>query len=223
MPVVYQASAGEDCRWGLWQVDETADQLRQALSPNETDLAALAAVHHPQKQREFMASRLLARQLVESWGVSYGGVAKLAHDKPALVGLPFGVSLAHTSVNGALWAAAIVHHRATVGIDLDQDRPQLRAVQHKFLSDGELAQARAQPDKLALYWCAKEVLYKMHPGRQVSFRQHLRVEPFVAADPGQLRASIAVQEPPRPYTVYYRRHGPLVLAFAVDLPGWHPF
>ena len=209
MPLVRREIVDAACGWALWEVRETAADLLEILQPAAPDLACLRAIRHAHQQREWLASRLAARQLVRDWGENYRGIFKDGYDKPLLRELDFRISLSHSGGYGA----AILHRNAQVGIDVEYPKEKLWKVRHKFLSDDELTDAGDSPEKLSIYWCAKEVLYKLHPRRQLSFRENLRIGPFDARESGQIRGRITADHRTRQYEIAYQRHGLLTIAY----------
>ena len=69
------------------------------------------------------------------------------------------ISLSHSGE----YAAAIVSDRGTVGIDIEKRGPRILRVAERFMTPGELENARGEyfQDKLYIHWCTKEAVYKM--------------------------------------------------------------
>lgn len=177
MPFVYTENITEDCRLVVWQLNETIEALRQLLPP-AADLAEYATVSHPQKQREWLAGRVVLGQLLASVEQDFGGTTKDAHGKPFLVGSDWHISLTHT----AAYVAAVAHPTQVVGIDMEKVDDKLRRTARKYLNEEELAQAGEDLTILCMYWCAKEALYKRNGRNQVSFRNHISIAPFLKTD-----------------------------------------
>jgi phosphopantetheinyl transferase len=148
--------------------------LRAGLPLTQPELADLALIRHPAQRTEWLACRVAVRQLVEQLGGVYTGLYKDEYGKPHLRDLPWSISLSHT----AGWAAAVVHQSRPVGIDIEPIRDQFQRVVPRTLSADEIAHAAGLPARLAVYWCAKESLYKLYGKRQLTFREHLLIDPF---------------------------------------------
>jgi len=159
----------------LWPIAEEETTLRAGLVLTMPEQEDLASISHPMQRVEWLACRIAIRQLVEEQGLTYRGLYKDEFGKPHLIGAPWHISLSHT--NG--WAAAVLHRTRPVGIDIEPIRDQFRRVVPRVLSETEIIHAAGEPSRLAVYWCAKEALYKLYGKRQLSFREHLHVEPFV--------------------------------------------
>lgn len=169
-----QIDINRDCIATLRAITENESTLQERLSLTISEQEDLAGISHPAQRIEWLACRVAIRQLVEAQGMPYGGLQKDEFGKPHLVDSPWHVSLSHT----AGWAAAVLHRSRPVGIDIEPIRDQFRRVVPRVLSESEIAHAAGDPNRLAIYWCAKEALYKLYGKRQLTFRDHLHVEPF---------------------------------------------
>lgn len=171
--------------------------------------AELATVSHPMQRIEWLACRVAIRQLVEAQGASYRGLQKDEFGKPHLIDSPWHISLSHTTG----WAAAVLHRSRPVGIDIEPIRDQFRRVVPRVLSESEIAHAAGDPNRLAVYWCAKEALYKRYGKRQLTFREHLHVEPFADQDE-QLTGYVRLPDHAEQVVICCLRTGPGLVAVA---------
>jgi 4'-phosphopantetheinyl transferase len=210
MPLLRLENITDACSWALWEISEEAGELMEMLQPPANDLEYFATIRHPHKQLEWLASRLAAKKLVENWGGHYQGIVKNIYNKPFLKDLPFCLSLSHTGQYGA----AILHRNQKVGIDIEYNKDKLHKIQHKFLSPAEMDNAEDCVNKLSVYWCAKEALYKLHIQKQLSFKQHIRIEPFDLQTEGKLDGHIATENGQEDFNITYRQFSPLTIAYA---------
>lgn len=164
----------DDCTVLLRPITEDEPTLRAGLTLTPSEQDDLNRIHHLSQRVEWLACRVAVRQLVQMRGLSYAGLQKDGFGKPHLVGLPGSISLSHTGG----WAAAVLHRSRPVGIDIEPIRDQFRRVVPRVLSPDELIHADGDSGRLAVYWCAKEALYKLYGRRNLTFREHLHVEPF---------------------------------------------
>jgi len=171
MPLVHQATLGTNGLWGIWQIEEPLSVLAQNLVGAENILESNAL---EQKQRESLAARQLCRHLLQTQGVAYKGLYKDAFGKPFLNHSDWQISLSHCHQV----AAAVIHQRQTVGIDIEQPRPQLRRVAPKFLSQQEIDFTQYDLNSLSLVWSAKEALYKLYGRKKLTFKKELSILPF---------------------------------------------
>ncbi|MEZ0540063.1 4'-phosphopantetheinyl transferase family protein [Fibrella arboris] len=174
MPQVSTHPITPDCTLTRWQITESEPELAGPLvltCDEQTDLDGIA---HPGQRLEWLACRLALKTMVEASGHLYAGLWKDEYGKPHLRGLSGHISLSHTPG----WATAVWHQTRPVGLDIEPIRDQFTRVVPRVLSAAEIADANGQPDRLAVYWCAKEALYKLYGKRKLTFRDHLLVDPF---------------------------------------------
>jgi 4'-phosphopantetheinyl transferase len=207
MPVFSLLTFAPDCQVALWQITETEPDLanRLTLSADETD--ELAGVVHPGQRVEWLACRVTLRWLVAELGLPYAGVVKDEFGKPHLSGSAGQVSLSHTGG----WAAAAYHPTQAVGLDIEPLREQFGRVVPRVLSPTEISHAGGEVGRLAVYWCAKEALYKRYGKRKLTFRDHLLIDPF---QDGQTELTGHVRLPDHDETlvVHVQPAGPGLLA-----------
>lgn len=158
----------------LRSITEDESILRSGLPLTAPEQEELAGISHPAQRVEWLACRVAIQQLVEAQYMPYNGLEKDEFGKPHLIGMPWHISLSHTTG----WAAAVLHRSRPVGIDIEPIRDQFRRVVPRVLSEAETSHAAGDPGRLAVYWCAKEALYKLYGKRQLTFREHLHIEPF---------------------------------------------
>lgn len=186
MPVLRIEAINENCIWGLWEITESTPELQEQLYANFYDAAYIKTTTHPVKQTEALAVRLLAQHMLSYWGFSYKGICKDAHDKPYLAGSTYHISLSHT--HG--YAGVIINKYQKVGIDIEFTKEKLNKIANKFLSEKELSDANGGLEKLCVYWCAKEALYKKYGSKQVSFKEQIFIDPFILSEEGTITGRV---------------------------------
>lgn len=199
----------DDCTVLLQPIVEDEPMLRAGLTLTPSEQDDLAGIRHPAQRVEWLACRWAVRQLAEMQGLAYAGLQKDAFGKPHLIGLPGSISLSHTGG----WAAAVLHRSKPVGIDIEPVRDQFRRVVPRVLSTDEIAHANDDSGRLAVYWCAKEALYKLYGKRNLTFREHLHVEPF-ADDADTLIGHVRLPNHEERLIIRCFRIGPGLLAVA---------
>ena len=204
MPHLATHTISPDCELIRWQITEDEPTLAGQLTLTDEEQADLAGIAHPGQRLEWLACRVALKTLVESRGQTYTCIWKDEFGKPHLCHLPGEstetsdrrgdstapadrrgdstapadrrghISLSHTPG----WATAVWHQTRPVGLDIEPIRDQFTRVVPRVLSPSEITDANGQPDRLAVYWCAKEALYKLYGKRHLTFREHLLVDPF---------------------------------------------
>lgn len=213
MPQFTSFSFDAECTALLWKIEEDEGTLRIGLPLTEPELDDLEGITHPAQRTEWVACRVAMRTLAESKGQTYQGLYKDEFGKPHLINntgeQPGHISLTHT----AGWAAVVWHASRPVGIDIEPLREQFLRVVPRVLSESEMAHAGQNLMRLAVYWCAKEALYKLYGKRQLTFREHLIIEPF-ADGSQQLTGHVRLPDHEEELTICCRPTGPGLLAVA---------
>jgi 4'-phosphopantetheinyl transferase len=185
MPLYKLKNTGTESAWGIWKVEESAEEL--AFTAFEE---APEGIVHLTKRLEWLASRVLVRTLLEQNGLPYSGIHKDEYGKPFLRELPHHISLSHAYP----YVAVQVDKNKPVGIDIEQPTEKLLRIAPRVLSLEELDNAGSDIRKHCVYWCAKEALYKVYGKRGLHFASQLLVEPFILEEKGDLKGKITVRE-----------------------------
>lgn len=178
MPLLTTLRPDDACTVVLWAIQEDELTLLTGLPLTLEEQADFDGITHPIQRVEWLACRVALQQLIEKSRQVYAGLFKDEYGKPHLIGLPGHISISHT--NG--WATAVWHPTRPVGIDIEPLRTQFERVVPRVLSEAEITHAAGNLHRLATYWCAKEALYKLYGKRQLTFREHLHVDPFADGD-----------------------------------------
>lgn len=210
LPLLISETFAETGLMGVWEITEPADNLLAVLPHLPDERAEARALLHPQKRLEFAASRALLRYLTGLAGLPYDGLSKDDFGKPTLRGHAWHLSLTHDG----RYAAAVMHPSHPVGIDLETPRETLRRVAPRVLSPTELAHADNDLHRLAVYWTAKEALYKLYGKRGLFFSTQLHVAPFGRGD-DVVTGAIQTEGLEQTCRITMRRVGDAFLAVAV--------
>lgn len=184
MPLVHSEKINHSCILLVWKLTESEEELLEQLQCNHND-QDLQQITHPQKRREWLSSRLLVKSLTELLGLAYHGTYKDAHGKLFLQDHEAEISITHSLD----YVAGIIHQTKEIGIDIEAIHPKLQRTARKYLENAELNHAQDDLQILAMYWCAKEAMYKLHGKNKVSFKDNIRIAPF-HRDQNQLSGQI---------------------------------
>lgn len=170
----------------VWEITEDEDDLRKLCEPIPNDeLEELELLKSGARRKEKLAVRALLNELFPE-KVYLGH-----HDngKPYLQNMGTEISISHTN----RFIAIITHPEEDLGIDIESLDRDFSAVEKKALSEDELDDLNYDNDKkhnlqLAIYWCAKEAIYKRMSQSGVDFAEQIELERFTPKRDGELEA-----------------------------------
>ncbi len=172
-------------RLAVWQVTESESELRELSSTPSDELEEISYI----KSESLRKQRLAVRALL---GVLFEDKVYLAHHdngKPYIENNSINISITHTDK----YVAVILDENEEVGIDVESLDRDFSAVEKKALSEEEIDDLDDDRDEkneqLAIYWCAKEAIYKKMSQYHVDFAEQIEVERFRSRGEGELEAT----------------------------------
>ena len=169
----------------VWEIAETEEELLKNNSVPDEELEELSFITSPSRRLETLAVRALLNTIFEE-KVYLGH-----HDngRPYIQNESIEISISHSQ----RFVAIILHPFEDVGIDIECLDRDFSAVEAKALSDDEIEdlseKEKVQHRQLALYWCAKEAIYKRMSVYGVDFAEQIELERFSPDDEGELEAT----------------------------------
>lgn len=168
----------------VWEITEEEDELRRMCAPIPNDeLEELEILKSPARRKERLAVRALLNEMFPE--KLYLG----HHDngKPYLQNCATEISISHCPG----FAVVIAHPDLDVGIDIESLERDFSAVEKRALSEEEQYDLgdRDTNLQLAIYWCAKEAIYKRMSINSVDFAEQIEVEKFTPRSEGELEAT----------------------------------
>lgn len=181
----------------LRSVELSIVELKAQLNPLLTACFNDCLISSNEKIRQSLSVRLALQELLKQLGLPIVLLVKDENGRPFLKNDNLHISFSHTRylVSVALSTAF------QVGIDIETTRPQLAVVQSKILTKEESEHVGNSLDKLAIYWCAKEALYKCLMNQQSCNFQKIFVEPFQLQIEGHILAHFSGKK----YLMHYKR------------------
>lgn len=176
----------------VWEISESEKELLEIINKDEEEreeeLEEISLYKSEQHRREKLAVIALVQSLFEEpvhIGHHENGSPYIENDSTH-------ISITHTDK----FAAVIIHPTEDVGIDVESVKRDFTAVEKRALNDEEredLIEKDDDPEKmeerntqLAIYWCAKEALYKRMGRHNVDFSEDMEVEHFNVRDEGEI-------------------------------------
>ena len=174
----------DDARIYVWEITETEEELMATTAVPDNELEELQYTRSEARRKEKLATRALLNEIFPE--KLYLG----HHDngKPDLQNTAMEISISHTN----RFVAILLHPDEDLGIDIECLDRDFSAVEKKALSEDELEDLEDDKRKtlqLAIYWCAKEAIYKRMSVSGVDFAEQIEVERFTPRDEGEIEAT----------------------------------
>ncbi len=138
----------------------------------EKDKLYVENITHQDKKKEFLASRFLAKQMIEKQGFMYEGLDKNIFNAPSILNENIHISLSHSNH----FTAFVISKNNPIGIDIEAKRNTLLKLQYKFLSEKERFFVNNDLELLTYFWCAKEALYKVYQQKKITFAEDMHID-----------------------------------------------
>lgn len=171
-------------RIGVWQITETEDELRALSSIPTDEMEEISYIKSEKLRKQKLAVRALLSEMFED------KVYLSHHDngKPYIENSVTNISITHTEK----YVAVILNDNEDVGIDIESLDRDFSAVEKKALSEEEiddLEDDEKRNEQLAIYWCAKEAIFKKIGQYDVNFAEQIEIERFRPKKDGELEAT----------------------------------
>ena len=169
----------------VWQITETEQELIEMCSVPTDEMEEISLIRSESLRKQKLAVRALLNEVFEY------KVYLSHHDngKPYLENCVTNISITHTEK----YVAIITHDEDDLGIDIESLDRDFSAVEKKALSEDEIDDLdddkEEKNEQLAIYWCAKEAIYKRMSINRVDFAEQIEVEKFNLRDEGELEAT----------------------------------
>lgn len=169
----------------VWQITETEQELIEMCSVPTDEMEEISLIRSESLRKQKLAVRALLNEVFEE------KVYLSHHDngKPYLENCVTNISITHTEK----YVAIITHDEDDLGIDIESLDRDFSAVEKKALSEDEIDDLdddkEEKNEQLAIYWCAKEAIYKRMSINRVDFAEQIEVEKFNLRDEGELEAT----------------------------------
>ena len=167
----------------VWQITETEQELIELSSTPSDEMEEISYIRSESQRKQRLAVRALLNEVFEE------KVYLSHHDngKPYLENMVTNISISHTEK----YVAIILHDEEDLGIDLESLDRDFSAVEKRALSEDEIDDLddERRNEQLAIYWCAKEAIFKRVSAYKVDFAEQIEVERFRPRGEGELEAT----------------------------------
>ena len=167
----------------VWHVTESEQELLGLTSVPNDELEEISLFRNENHRRQKLAVRALINEVFEE------KMYLNHHDngQPYFENCATNISITHTDN----YVAIIIHDEDEVGIDVESLDRDFSVVEKKALSEDEIddLEKDKRNEQLAIYWCAKEAIFKRMSQNRVDFAEQIEVEKFNVRKEGELEAT----------------------------------
>ena len=167
----------------VWHVTESEEELLSLTSVPNDELEEISLFRSESQRRQKLAVRALINEVFEE------KMYLNHHDngQPYLENCATNISITHTEN----YVAIIIHDDEEVGIDVESLDRDFSVVEKKALSEDEIddLEKDKRNEQLAIYWCAKEAIFKRMSLNRVVYSEQIEVEKFNVRKEGELEAT----------------------------------
>ena len=167
----------------VWKITETEQELIELSSTPSDEMEEISYISSEALRKQRLAVRALLNELFEDKDY----LSHHENGKPYLENMATNISITHTNE----YVAVILHEEEEVGIDIECQDRDFSAVEKKALSEDEIddLDEDRKNEQLAIYWCAKEAIFKRVSAFRVDFAEQIEVEKFRPRGEGELEAT----------------------------------
>ncbi len=209
MPLYQLVTINNNQAYAIWHIQEPEEALLQQLHAKSADMALYTTFRHPTKRIEWLAARLSYQLLCQEMNIPDAPIEKDVRGRPYLGDDHVHISLSHCFP----FAGAILSKHIPVGLDIEIPTTKLLDIQAKYLNLAEIADSSQDIEKLCVYWCAKEAIYKAYTHSHYPSLSFIQIEPFIKASQGNL---IGNAPSGHRYIVHYQITASYVLAWCEE-------
>ena len=194
---------------GVWQITETEEELKELSSTPSDEMEEISFIRSESLRKQRLAVRALLNTMFDD------KVYLSHHDngKPYIENNPINISITHT----AKYVAVILHEEENVGIDIESLDRDFSVVEKKALSEDEIddLEDEKRNEQLAIYWCAKEAIFKLLSRYNVDFAEQIEIERFRPRGEGELEATFMAKNEEEEFDLEYITFDRHVLVWVV--------
>ena len=199
MPIVNIKHINDHVTCGIWKIEENTESLRREVCLSHTESIEYEKIQNVKRRKEWLSARNALMAICRKLKIDYKGTYKDDHNKPHLIGVPGYISLSHSFP----YATALLNTQDPCGIDIEQAKPAFTHVSQRFLNEEELNRISGDPLYLCSAWAAKEVLFKIHGRKSLSFKNNLSLSPYKLQHEGQIDGHIKLDMGVKNYLLQY--------------------
>ena len=183
MPLLLKIDAENGNTIGVWQANESVDELSGMLDLHKDDKKTLNGFRLESRKKEWLAVRVLLKELAgEEHRIMYK-----KNGAPFLKNSDLHIGISHTKGFAGVAIAPF-----PVSLDMEKASPRIERVYQRFVNETEEAfiPENEKTDYYNLIWTAKETLFKLYDRQDVVFKENFLIEPFILSEKGAVKARV---------------------------------
>ena len=209
MPIFFKKQINNNILIGVWKIFESAEWLVSNINFDKEDLKIFNSFKTELRKKHWLAYRILLKELIDS-----KSDLKILYDesgKPYLKNSNYNISVSHSFE----YVAAIVSKKLPAGIDIEKISSRIERIKNKFLCETELKDINEnfKLEKIYIYWCAKEALYKLYGKRDLNFITNIKIAPFNFEQKGQINGELSGDSNSKKYKLFYEQLNDYMLVY----------
>ena len=173
---------------GVWEITETEEELKELSMTPTDEMEEISFIRSESLRKQRLAVRALLNTRFDD------KVYLSHHDngKPYIENDAINISISHTE----RFVAVILHKEENVGIDIESLDRDFSVVEKKALSEDEIddLEDEKRNEQLAIYWCAKEAIFKLLSVYNLDFAEQIEIERFRPRGEGELEATFVNED-----------------------------
>lgn len=210
MPLIETINVEDKARIGIWKIEESYEELKWQLQWGQRDLEQFKAIKDEQRAIHWLSSRVLLRQMLNT--NKFIDLQTDEYGKRFLANFDSQLSISHSGDS-----VAVILSEKKVGIDLQRIDQKIEPLAQKFISKKEWEEIEKDHllERIHVYWCGKEALYKLYGKRKLDFRENLYIHPFSWSENGLTTGLIKKADYNKEFPLYFRKMDNYILAYTV--------
>lgn len=194
----------------IWKVTESFDELVERTVLKEKTQLRLSSMKSEMHQRAFLSVRMLLQEVgISDYDLHYDEFGK-----------PYLDDHRYISITHSHNFAAIIISEETVGIDMELQREKILRIADKFVNPKELNRLQGFDSedyikKLTVKWGAKEAIFKIRNEKGISFKDHIRVNPFEIGEKETI-AFLEIENTKQEFSIYFEEFEGFALVYAFE-------
>ena len=211
MPLILDHKDSFDTHISIWRMDEELEFFESSMYLYESERKEIANLSQ-HKLLEWYASRYLLYYMSDE--VTRGPCIKDMYGKPFIAGSDRFISLSHSNE----WIA-VGGSKNAIGVDIQIIVNKITRIAERIYSPEEISSVKGDQYILGLHvlWGAKESIYKAYGKRNIDFKKHIKVDPFIPGPEVETTGSLTLEDLHMSFIIKARKIDNFVLVYALEV------